>query len=238
MAEDDFKLLGGAEFDDPTRSDQKKAQPSWGKAIIGISLLLCAVNFLVFVWQEKWAKDQTTILSTGETVDSDALRWGWKPYRLEYQLYLERGYDLSWLEGEKAKSARDFFGDYSSFFELFALRCYGLLSYGLFIVLVFLFMLSLGSVRYYDKKFEFKHISSTLNNAAIKVLFLSIVVSVIWCSLPFGMKLPIIGGLPILAKLPFFGVSWMSNPALGAGVIASFYAGVAYVLGANFSRDI
>lgn len=240
---DETKLHQGSEFDDPSKPRASTNRISYSFRVIAISLLLACANFLSFVWGEKWGDNLSDVdwLHGAQTKveSSESLRWGWEPYRLEYQLYLDKGYSLDWLEGNTAQKVRTFLGDFSPFFEMFALRVYGLVQFTSTLVISFIFFLSLGSVRYHDKKFEFKHISSTFNNAAIKVLLVSMGLGLVWCSVPFGMNLPVLNvGLPILADVPFFGVLWLSSPLIGALMVGSVYCIVAFIMGANFSREI
>lgn len=237
MDHDESELLG---FNDPTSISGAQANPTFFRAVMGIFLLTFFASFGASLWDAKWGKEQGTVSSYlfKPGAETKNQRWKWRPYRLEYELYYDRGYNLKWLELKAIQKCRETLGDFFSFFELFALRLWGALNFFIPTVIVFMFSVSMGSVRYYNKRFQFKHISSTYNNASIKVLFWAIPLTILWAMVPFGIEIPLIGELPILANIPFWGAFWVSSPGFGACVFGMLFSLVGFILGANFSREI
>ena len=238
---DDNSNLLGTGFDDPTKIEAKPA-PAFFKTLIGLSLLTCALSFGSYVWEAKWGNNDWSkkgaVLKAASQKSVDDIRWGWKPYRLEYQLYVDRGYDLRWLEQSVMQKTRKTLGIFAPFFELFILRLYGAITYFIPAMIMFLFFLSMGSVHYHNKRFHFKHVSSTFNNASIKVFFWGLPLILLWAMFPFGVNLPVLGEMPVLASSSGFGTIWVSSPLIAACVFGSLLSLVAYILGANFSREI
>lgn len=222
-------------FDDPTSLKKEKPTPSYFKIGMGFLLLALGSSFGSYLWDAKWAKDDAVELSVENSV---ATRWGWAPYRLEYELYLDRGFDLNWLETEAMDKTRKTLGDVSPFVELILIRLYGLMNFLLPMLIVFCYAVSLGSIRYYNKRFEFKHVSSTFNNASIKVLFTGLPLTLLWAIIPFGIAIPFLGEIPIMSGMPGVGFVWVSSPLLGASVCGFLFCLVGFVLGSNFSREI
>lgn len=225
-------------FDDPTKMESKSS-PTYLTALLGGFLLVYAASFGSYLWDTKLSQKlhaSPTAIARQEQVSE--MRWGWEPYRLEYQLYKDRGFNTAWLEGSAMRKIRKTLGKLAPFMELIALRIFGVFNFFIPMLIVFCFALSLGCIRYHNKRFQFKHVSSTFNNASIKVLFLGAPLTLLWALFPFGVSIPFIGGIPILAHLPGAGVIWISSPLLGACFFGLLFCFVAFILGANFSREI
>ena len=228
----------GPGFEDPT-APSAQSNPTFFRTMFGMFLLICALNFLSYIWSAQWngrAVSDVGLMEHKEQVENP--RWGWKPFRIEYRLYLDRGYDLSWMEKASCTKAREWLGNFAPFFELFFLRLYGFYCFALHMGVILVFALSLGSIRYYTKRFYFEHVSSTFNNASIKFLFWGIPLVLLWATFPFGVEIPILGEVPILTVMPVLGPVWLSSPLLGASMFTLLFSFAAFTLGANFSREI
>lgn len=238
MDQDERELLG---FNDPTSLSGQPASPSRFRAIAGILLLAIFTSFGASLWDSKWGNAESSLshrlFTPGQEVQREH-RWDWEPYRTEYQLYYDRGYDLSWLETETMRQMRKFFGELFCCFELMFLRLWGFANYLFPLTIVFMFSVSAGSVRYHEKRFQFRHISSTFNNASIRIIFWAIPFLILWALVPFGVTVPFLGHIPILADVPVLGAVWVSSPGIWAVVFGAIYSGVGFILGANFSREI
>lgn len=231
-------LHHGQGFEDPTAINPA-SNPTLFRTLFGLFLLLCAFNFVVYLWEVKWGAktvDQVSLMEEGAQPTNP--RWGWKPFTLEYRLYLDRGYRVEWMDQPSFAKVRNWLGDFAPFFELFILRLYGVMCFMPQVLLVMAFGLSQGSVRYHNKRFRFEHVSSTINNASIKILFWGVPLTLLWASFPFGIELPLLGEIPILVSAPRLGVIWLSSPLLGACFSGFLFSFLAFLLGANFSREI
>jgi len=225
--EDDFQSPG-------LWSNSSKPSVFW--KLLALSLIALVVNFGISL---SHVNEVGGIFGKqAKSSWSQASRWTWEPYKLEYDNYKRHHYNLDWLEGSSAENFRRIGGKISPLFELLALRGYGFLYYLPYLAVSIFFAISMGSVHYYDKKLYFGNISSTINNIAIKTFIIVFILAIIWCSLPFGMKFPVVGEIPIEASIPVIGTLWLSNPATGAFLFGSFYSVAAYMIGANFSREI
>lgn len=232
----DRELLG---FDDPTGWREEKPSPSLFKTILGLFLFASVASFGAFLWDSKFSKgNEKGIPVLRQSQEVEDPRWGWPPYRLEIQLYVDRGYDVRWLEGSAAQKGRKLFGEVAPFFELVVLRLWGALSFFMPLVILFLFSVSCGSVRYHDKRYAFKQISSTWYNVSVKVLFTSLPVLLLWAVTPFGIEIPFIGTIPILTEFPWLGPVWVSSPLTGSFLMGLLLCSAGFVLGSNFSREI
>jgi hypothetical protein len=173
-----------------------------------------------------------------EKKTTEESRWEWDTYRIEYSLYVDRGYNLRWLESKPIQKMREYLGDLFLFVEIIMMRLFGALSYFIPVFIIFVLMVSKGSVHYYNKRFLFKHISSTFNNASIKILFWVIPLTLLWAMLPLGINVPLFGEIPNLISIPGVGIVWIASPAVGAVFFGSLFGLVGAFLGANFSREI
>jgi len=207
--------------------------PIW--KLIAVSLILLLVNFFFSI---KELRSPGTFLGKSDSVWTQSNRWSWEPFKVEYDLYQKHHYNLEWLDGPNAENLRKLGGRFSPFFELLALRFVGLFHYVHYLIIVIVFAGSMGSVRYHDTMMVFGNISSTINNIAIKTFLIGILLVILWCSLPFGMNFPVVGGIPTELNVPIIGKFWLSNPAFGAFIFGAFYSAAAYLMGANFSRNI
>ena len=168
-----------------------------------------------------------------EKTANSAIRWEWEPYALEYALYLDRGYDLSWLEGETVQKVRSVFGKLSAGIELVAIRIYGLMSNVRMFVVITLFVFCAGRVSFHRKVARFENISSTVAFRALKFLFLGLLIALTWAAFPFGVQFPFVGGVPIVADL-WLGATWVSSPLVGFWIVGAACWFAAYLAAANF----
>jgi len=214
----------------------KSARPSIFWKLFALSFMGLVLNFGMSFWH---VTGVSGLFGHNEKPSwNSPSHWTWEPYAQEREQYLRHHYNLNWMDSSSANNLKRIGGKISPFFELLALRLYGFFYYCPYLIVSVIFSASLGSVRYYDKMLYFGNISSTINNIAIKTFIIVLLLAILWCSLPLGMKFPVVGGIPIEINFPVLGLIWLSNPAIGALLFGVFYSVSAYLIGANFSREI
>lgn len=214
--------------------------------IRGIALcciLFLFANFTAFLWSVKFVErspleSKTMIFAEKK---GEGQKTVWRPYLLEVEQYIQHGYDVSWLLSSSWRAIRGLLGEYSPFFEILALRVWGMaLNIPLLLVLLAVSFCE-GRLAYHRKMAESENISSTIYHLAFKVGLSQLLIVGLYVSFPFGGVVPLLGEVPVTRLVDLFGVEmrvWLSNPLLWMFLTVPASLICVYKLAANFSRNI
>jgi hypothetical protein len=215
-------------------------RPTLFRVAFAACLLISFMSAFAHTWALKFGDDYTKVASTPlqQGVDNRDLKAAWKPLELEKALYEDRGYGTGVLDTQLMEKIREKLGTLSPAFELFILRMSGVFANFLEFVLITAFLTCVGRVRYFDKTAAFEPVSSTLYFRAVRLILFGIVLTWVWAAMPFGITVPYIGAIPILADLTGYqaGVVWASSPSLSFWVVGAVVWLGAYVAAANLRR--
>jgi hypothetical protein len=211
-------------------------RPTLFRVAFAACMLISFMSAFAHTWALKFGDDYTKVASNPlqQGVDNRDLKAVWKPLEIEKALYEDKGYGTDVLNTQVMEKIREKLGTLSPAFELFILRMTGVFAHFPEFVLLTAFLVFAGRVRYNDKIAAFEPVSSTLYFRAVRFILFGIVLTWIWAAMPYGITVPYIGTLPILADLTGYhlGVVWASSPALGFWV-----TGAVIWLGAFFAAS-
>jgi hypothetical protein len=215
-------------------------RPTLFSVAFAVCLLVSFMSAFAHTWALKFGDDYTNVASNPlqQGVDNRDLKAAWKPLEIEKALYEDRGYGISVLNTQLWGKIREKLGTMSPAFELFILRLTGVFANFLEFVLITGFLVCAGRVRYCDKTAAFEPVSSTLYFRAVRLILFGVVLTWIWAAMPFGITVPYVGAIPILADLTGYqlGVVWASSPGLSFWVVGVVVWIGAYVAAANLRR--
>lgn len=203
-----------------------------------VMLLILLGNFATFLWHKKY-DSHGSFNKTHLFADEGSGSSLWQPFELEKRLYEADGYDFVWLK-EKLWPKMDIAtGSYSPFFKLITLRMYGMVINFPYIVIICVFCVLEGRVRYKNKYLRFENISSMKYHVLVRLgIFFTFFTVCTYCTFPFGSFIPWLNiDIPISMSL-FGSIIWIASPLLWSISLLSILSCVAYVVGSNFSSEI
>jgi hypothetical protein len=207
-------------------------------------LLVSLANFALFLWQMKYddanpIKD-ATILFNHDKNKKDVSNKKWIPLEIEKTVYTYQGYDIDWLDDSESfwSKISSVFGEFKPFFDLVALRIFGLTTFSPFVFFVIFIGIIEGRRAYKLKSVYFGNISSTQYHIIFKLgFFLVAFICCLYLTVPFGSNLPL--DLHIPYGFDFMGMNiYYSSPIFWGVIISCFAFFVMFYMSANFSTNI
>jgi hypothetical protein len=207
-------------------------------------LLISLANFALFLWQIKYG-DANSVLDATQLLkkssDEGASGKKWIPLEVEKLVYGYQGYEVKWLDdpetvwGKISKA----FGEFKPFFDLIALRIYGVIQFTPFILFVAIIGIAEGRRRYKFKTVYFENISSTQYHIIYKLgFFFVLFLSCFYLTIPFGSNLPVLDiAIPYGVSI-FDTMIYYSSPIFWGSFISLFVFLALFYMSANFSTNI
>ncbi len=199
--------------------------------LIGLLPLLLTLVFSVWAINQRPNQPQEGLNLFART--DKAAYYAWPPLEDEKRLYLQNGYDLSWMESAPMLMGRSLLGPYAAFIELIALRLFGLSKIIPLVLLALCLGFAEGRIQAGEKITSFGNISATRFKWAIVMFSVCIALSILFVTLPFGSSVPFLGTLPLVYK-----DVWLTSPHYWA-IAFSLLGGIAmYQAFSNLSIEV
>jgi hypothetical protein len=207
-------------------------------------LLISLANFALFLWQIKY-EDANPIMDTTllfqESSDVDVSSKKWIPLEVEKLVYGHQGYDVKWLDDPETVWGKisQAFGEFKPFFDLVALRIYGVIQFAPFILFVAIIGIAEGRRRYKFKTVYFENVSSTQYHIIYKLgFFFVFFLSCFYLTIPFGSNLPVVNMSIPYGFSVFDTMIYYSSPIFWGSFISLFVFLALFYMSANFSTNI
>lgn len=213
---------------------ETKKSSSVAGAIFWLCLGITLLSFCLYILQINFSDGIGGVMKSG-------FKGNGTPLAIERAMYINHGYDISWMNSPILQSARVAIHPLFECVDMLLLRFYGLLMmFPLLLALIFVAIFE-GRVVYKEKMLDFRIISAYIFHLSKQILFALFGFGFIFAVFPFGLDIPLIGSIPIVVKTSIFGIGpyfWVSNPFNLLVGLALPVVILTYLISSNFTRNM
>lgn len=210
------------------------------RAFILAFLLVLLANFALYLWDVKYAQRQGgTQERTFIFADKGGKLESWLPLAQEKMFYQSENYDLDWLDSNAWGLVKKALGQYAPFFELIAVRIYGVIVNLPILIIALILGFSEGRVIYSEKMIDMEPISATMYHLVYKLGVSLMMVGIsAYISFPTGTQIPLLGfSFPV--SVDILGKNfWITSPTLWMLAISVIGLFTSYKMSENLPRSI